>query len=96
MIMTETKVTNTPGPWEPVGIDDGYGSPLSVYKGSIPIASISGQATGGKAEWRANARLIASAPELLDALRGALFYVPVATKARELANAAIDKATGHD
>jgi hypothetical protein len=42
-----------------------------------------------------HARLLAAAPELLDALRSALFFVPEGTKTRTEANIAIDKAMGY-
>jgi hypothetical protein len=65
--MSETKVAqHTPGPWEEVG--------LVIYgPDNIRIADVEsrrGDATYDEAE--ANARLIADAPELLDALKGVL------------------------
>lgn len=64
------KAKHTPGPWTPTHCDvSGYELPRSVYADTIPIASIAGQAKGGPAEWIANARLIAAAPDLLAALQ---------------------------
>ena len=41
-----------------------------------------------------DALLIAAAPDLLAALQGAMFFIPLGTKARDAANSAIDRATG--
>lgn len=96
---------HTPGPWY-VGPYNRIWrrSPLELYEygggvaGDSPIAA----AFYGRASWvnkfpsEANARLIAAAPELLEALEGLLNALPSATThpAIAQARAAIRKATG--
>jgi len=67
--VTETAATHTPGPWrigEALrGYDFGIVKPIAT--GVIGIADIPAGLHHGEAD--ANARLIAAAPELLDALR---------------------------
>ena len=87
---------HTPGPW----VRDRY-CPASGWVDiriesdpfALPIASTRYENT------EANARLIAAAPELLEALRGALSYLslygPSAQPALLSARAAIAKATGN-
>jgi hypothetical protein len=95
---------HTPGPWWPVDDDhpvtaDGYVKAIVAEKPSIIVAYSSED----------NARLIAAAPELLEALRQLMFRtghkweeggnaVEVANRkhVRELARAAIAKAEGKD
>lgn len=92
---------HTPGPWS----QDKYGNVISADKETIKVegVSLSGRSTE---ETRANARLIAAAPELLAALEAMLEAVrqnidgipPTAdqifAKAGHSAVAAIAKATG--
>ena len=47
----------------------------------------------GNAMDKANATLLMAAADLKEALHAALFFVPIGTKAREAADAAIAKAT---
>ncbi len=82
----EMKAEHTSGPWNTHGgniVQDSIGQDIAK------CWMVNG------AKECANARLIAAAPELLDALRGALFFVPLGTLARERADAAIDRATGN-
>lgn len=64
---------HTPGPWRDVG--DGYveaqSAPLKFRSGWYDSAYLTADS---KDEWEANARLIAAAPELLEALEGLLEY----------------------
>lgn len=61
---------HTPGPWKVVTPPDLSGDPheLSIKAGIVPIARISRAATIDLPEREANARLIAAAPDLLEAL----------------------------
>ena len=87
---------HTPGPWQVGHFDSNMICDSDgANRGCAPIARVEGTA----AERRANARLIAAAPELLEALRGLLdpatnedgeWY----RQAREAARAAIAKAEG--
>ena len=94
---------HTPGPWT-----RGYGN--HVYQGERPdpvnlgrLVAVCEPSTRTKGDWDqvwANAKLIASAPELLEALEAlvqAVEYTPIgvrALKAVEEARAAIKKARG--
>lgn len=81
---------HTPGPWRVV--EDRAPSSLEVYAGKTAIAEC----------WRradveteiANARLIAAAPELLDALKFVIAGVPDTWEGVQKARATIAKATG--
>lgn len=53
----------TPGPWTAEGWEN-----LVVNAGNVTLASTPGYTNGNLAEAKANARLIAAAPELLEAL----------------------------
>ena len=64
---------HTPGPWAAT-----EASGLVVDAGGTPVAVTSGLANGPAAmEYRANARLIAAAPDLLNSLREAMSAVEV-------------------
>ena len=76
---TETKVKHTPGPWNsaPTGSNmrDKYTQPFGVAtyeKNPTLIAGCFGDVRGGIDAAEANARLIAAAPQLLEALKDAL------------------------
>lgn len=104
---TETKTTeqtasHTPGPWAVPDID-------GVWDDTIPIHALDGSVVGtawpltyrcgdDDPETQANARLIAAAPELLEALRNLLSTPEVEDLADEevwqKAVAAVAKATG--
>ena len=109
-------VKHTPGPWV-VGYGNGLTGPTTpsmnafcggsnwayepVSKGMETIAVCPIQAEGHKGDYEANARLIAAAPELLDAVLemmeacGALNGNPQTDNPHEAkARAAIKKATG--
>jgi hypothetical protein len=60
----------TGGPWK----DSGYDGVVFITHEGVPICRIS---TGfvAKSEWEANARLIAAAPELLEAAKLAESYI---------------------
>lgn len=55
-------MSHTPGPWR---IGHKHGSPIRIIGGDMTLALVSPQG-------EANARLIAAAPDLLEALTGAL------------------------
>ncbi len=68
---TQTKTTYTPGPWKVSSGSDGREIISHSCGVSFPIAKVCdglGKANGFK-EAQANARLIASAPEMLKALK---------------------------
>ena len=94
-------MTHTPGPWfNANGMDDCNGYVATTDKTStIRIVSCHGVFVEG--ERKANARLIAAAPELLEALKEMLEWarrVKVRNPGMEVANAinAIAKAEGRD
>lgn len=63
----KTKTTHTPGPWE---VSEGRGfRSIKASDGGHVIASDQGEFTGN---WEANARLIAAAPDLLEAAKHTL------------------------
>ena len=97
---TMTKAQHTPGPWKLAGYDKGKSIYEDVHFGNdkqdticrlffheIPIAD---------EQVRANARLIAAAPELLEALYDVMqcFVGDDENKVAQRARAAIAKATG--
>lgn len=69
--------THTPGPWAPVLRDDPRGQPVPYYRALIAWIACSPdrrltviqaeERTVSKDEWEPNTRLIAAAPDLLDA-----------------------------
>ena len=84
---------HTPGPWRAVPNAPGI-SDTVIDSGRRVVADVISRKSTD--ELRANARLIAAAPELLDALEGLLNALPSATThpAIKAARAAIVKATG--
>lgn len=76
----------TPGPWV---IGGNEGSKLSVNADPYFVALVD---EGYSQE--ANARLIAAAPELLEALQIICFFEDISSAQREIAEAAIAKALG--
>jgi hypothetical protein len=89
---------HSPGPWELGRITDGF-QELNAFHGEAPWARFACVAVmvDGRpdAEGKANARLIAAAPELLEAL-GAIvaFDTPLPCGLLQQARAAIAKAEG--
>lgn len=85
----------TPGPWKVV--EDSYGNTVVTGKGMVVEIGLEHIAkVGGLAEHEANARLIAAAPELLEALinlRDNFDYPPAAY---EVILNAIAKAEGRE
>lgn len=89
----EKRATFTPGPWEIQ--DAGPGTIRGLRFRVITKDSIIARTTDGWKEARANARLIAAAPELLDALKNVkrALRMPVSLEAiRFLVDEAIHKA----
>lgn len=82
----------TPGPWGCVYTSNhAHDYRLTMPNGQpMPVRAVAND----HSEQRANARLIAAAPELRDALRAALFFVPLGTNARVNADAILDKIDG--
>jgi hypothetical protein len=81
--------TNTPGPWH---LGKRGGNPAIYGKDGTEIAEILHGLTD---EWRANARLIAAAPEMLEALQS-LTHPMARDEDLQNALAVIAKATGGD
>ena len=90
--MTTERTTHTPGPWRAEGwestiVNDADGNTLCLMPSS----------DGTLASAKANARLIAAAPDMLDALRRADHLASIAAPngaAHRIIRAAIAKATG--
>lgn len=91
---------HTPGPWTHTGreFNDVYDSDGQLIAVALHLRV--GKPERSVAQTAANARLIAAAPDLLEALRGALEHWPVPSSickdrpAWEAARTAIAKATG--
>ena len=82
---------HTPGPWIVTGFDKEFKDQINIQddeRGYYVAAAISCQAQ------EANARLIAAAPELLEALKNFVDGCSVSVDAFAVARAAIAKATG--
>lgn len=86
------KATHTPGKWEACfgSEPDERGDMASIYNGEGTIAKI----PMDMLDWKANAHLIAAAPDLLAALIGVLQIADRDQVAFVAAHAAIAKATG--
>lgn len=91
---------HTPGPWEARPDDRGAGSyPYCTVWAGPPglngsvVAAIRLDDEGRELPFEANARLIAAAPELLEALKGVLAVADRKTNEFDAARAAIAKAT---
>jgi len=82
---------HTPGPWI---IDSDDGDIIEVVSGDYFIADV--HRLEPKDEWRANARLIAAAPELLEALEELVDLYEYEDNVSRDARAAIAKARGRD
>lgn len=95
---------HTYGPWEAVLPEDARGQPVPFYRGLVALVSmdppVSVVACSGEVsskDWRANARLIAAAPELCAAAMAALNAFAgddriIAMHARDLLESALEKA----
>lgn len=87
---------HTPGPWDRI-IADGYTvRHPQIYSDTGPIANATFLGNNRLDELNANARLIAAAPDLLEALEALLDYENGIQKsiAEQMARAAIAKAGG--
>lgn len=84
------QAAHTPGPWITDYME------RECWIGSDPIQDLvcSVERIGPKSEYLANARLIAAAPELLEALQGVLRVADRKTTEFDAARAAIKKAGG--
>lgn len=82
---------HTPGPWELEIITSAY---VTACDGTHIADVHHGSTATAKAEGSANARLIAAAPELLEALEFVIRGVPDTWEGVQKARAAIAKATG--
>jgi hypothetical protein len=85
-----TKAAHTPGPWHYQDESDAYTHIVRGPKGEFVVSAP--QDTSGTAE--ADTRLIAAAPEMLEALEGVLRVADRKTKEFDAARAAIQKAKG--
>lgn len=88
--------THTPGPWFVAETDDNEGYPETVIRAMDGVAGVSVAVDFPKIFGMrdANARLIAAAPDLLEALRAVVSVADRKTDEFDLAHAAIAKATG--
>lgn len=94
---SKTGVAHTPGPWSCERIWDTPASRIHArVDGGVPIALAEAFTMRAPGEKEANARLIAAAPDLLEALRGVLRVADRATDEFDAARAAIAKAVGHE
>lgn len=66
---------HTPGPWAINEITRQYSGKLEIQSGDTHIASVTVGKKGITPEQEANAKLIAAAPELFDALERCLSYL---------------------
>ncbi len=96
--MTNADAKHTPGPWAS-GIagqrmTDDYTQPFAVYEANKPnlVAGCFGDVDGGSAVAQANSRLIAAAPDLLEALTDLLGAYEGADRFSMAARAALAKA----
>lgn len=89
-------MTHTPGPWFVAETDDNEGYPETVIRAMGGVAGVSVAVDFPKIFGMrdANARLIAAAPDLLEALRAVVSVADRETDEFDLAHAAIAKATG--
>ena len=91
-------VVHTPGPWKCERLIDNAGKPYAThYEAHIDLEVCMVWAPPGNAEQEANARLIAAAPDLLEACKmylDAMERYGHPDKTDRLMRAAIEKATG--
>jgi hypothetical protein len=87
--MSEIRPTPTPGPWE---IDERYPGSYAI---ELNVAWLGASSSHQPGENLANARLIAAAPDLLEALKSIVSSESaILTELREQADCAISKAKG--
>lgn len=63
------KTKYTPGPWQAHPMEMNYGLPYTPVAANTLLAKVYSEAFGDHAQSEANARLIAAAPDLLEALK---------------------------
>lgn len=71
-VLSETSVAHSPGPWDVFGDEDsssGKWRALTVAQADMEFMRVCFMPSDGTDEIMANARLIAAAPDLLEALR---------------------------
>jgi|GraSoiStandDraft_51_1057287.scaffolds.fasta_scaffold1412965_2 hypothetical protein len=83
-----------PAPWEVNDQRDSSWMNNAMYIGSANTGLIIARVYTDKGDEEANARLIAAAPELLEALKAVVSVADRATVEFDMARAAIAKATG--
>lgn len=90
---------NTSGPWQVSSWYSDAGRYCGISNGVVGVAAVYGT---GRVQTEANARLISAAPELLEALKDALFLIELEiadgkfVKEALVARSVIAKATGGD
>lgn len=92
--MSEQK--HTSGPWDVFGAQDSSSDKwraLTVSQASMPFMRVCFMPSDGTETIMANARLIAAAPELLEALKGVVRVADRQTDEFDAARVAIAKAT---
>lgn len=92
--MTDRPSNHTPGPWT-----TGHGNTYVIRQDKLNgrrVAELMSRDAAAYDEAFANAKLIAAAPELLEALRCVLRVADRATDEFDAARSAIAKAVGHD
>lgn len=96
-------VQHTPGPWKAYPIEMNHGLPYTPVAANTLLAKVYSEAFGDYEQSEANARLVAAAPDLLEALRrvvndwvapDGLPFEDGEMPALDAARAAISKATG--
>jgi len=96
--MTATKTTHTPGPWVINSLYAKVSDVLTVHAPNTNNAQICSLAAMrghmDESEQTSNARLIAAAPSMLEALKQAAFAIPTTHGAFDSVNRAIKLAIG--
>lgn len=92
---------HTPGPWTVEVMENGYGYSIvarnkqnKILRVIGPVAANGAGIKGCSSKAKADARLIAASPELLEALKAVVSVTDRATHEFDLARAAIAKAEG--
>lgn len=94
-----SKVKHTPGPWEMINLNVYHNYPTGQKVADCYVKKPFGVYDAGECE--ANARLIAAAPDLLEACKSALELIQVCTVYKDMSTAkelmaAIAKAEGEE